>query len=435
MKIFPTLLFCCLLLVATSQTFAAPSAALSTISFAQAKQLWQNGNRELQLAHDQLRGAAADQLIAGQKPNLTLAFNTTSIETGQPTFMKQADSVLRVEQLFERGDKRALRVRAADLRSDAARADFAAAQRQGLIDLAAHYYDLALTQAQLRIAEDSARLFAASVSASQLRVQAGDLAAADLARLQVDALRAQNDVETTQNILRQAQAALAYRLRADIDTTKLSADERWPQAKPPASGASLAAIVERRPDIIAADQRAAAAEAAFAQAQALRTRDITVGVQVEHNGQNRPLNTVGIGFSVPLMTGYAYAGEITRARIDLESAQRVAEQVRAQAYLEIANARGDLTAAQIQVERFDSQLLPASQRALAATELGYRQGATPLLDLLDARRIYKATQLEAVGAHANYAKALATWQITAAIDDVNSVAEAGSQRIGPEKNP
>jgi cobalt-zinc-cadmium efflux system outer membrane protein len=406
-----------------------------SLSFAQAEQLWHNKNRELQLAHNQLRGAAADQVIAAQKPNPTLSFNTTSIATGQPAFMKQADSVVRIDQLYERGDKRSLRIREADLRADAARADFADTQRQGLIDLSAHYYDLALAQEQLHIAEENARLFRQSVTAAQLRLQAGDLAAADVARLQVDALRAENDVESAKNLQLQAQLALAYRIGADPDAAQLSASDHWPEVQPLAAFTSIAAIVAQRPDIIAADQRAAAAEAAFAQAQALRTRDVTVGVQVEHNGQNRPLNTIGLGFSVPLLTGYTYAGEITHARIDLESAQRIAEQTRAQAYVEIGNARSDLATAQAQVDRFDRELLQASQRALDAAELGYRHGAMPLMDLLDARRTFKSTQIDAAAAHANYAKALVAWQALTTLNDTDTAPKNNGNRVAIEENP
>lgn len=431
MKFLLTILLCCPLVVVATE----PPIELS---LAQARQLWQKRNRELQLAHDQVLGSAADKLTAAQKPNPTLSFNTTSIETGQPSVVKQADSVLRFDQIIERGDKRTLRIREANLRADASLADFADAKRLGAIDLANHYYDLTLAQEQLRLAEQNAQLFVRSVGAAQLRLKAGDLAASDVARLEVDALRAQNDVEAAKNNLHQAQVALAYRIGADLNAASIVASDHWPDPQPAATLEPTAAAIARRPDVVAADKRAQAAEAAFAQAEALRTRDITVGVQAEHNGQSRPINTIGLGFSVPLMSGYEYAGEIARSRVDMESAQRVAEQARAQAGVEIANARSDLVAAQAQVERFDQRLLQAAQRALDAAELGYRHGAIPLMDLLDAQRTSKSTQSEAAIAHANYAKALAAWHdlISASTaDDADTAQISRSNRSAIEVAP
>lgn len=387
----------------------------------QAEQLWQNKNRELQIIQRQTQATASDKITAAQAPNPTLSFNTTAIETGESAFIKQADSVVRVDQLFERGNKRALRMRAANLRADAAASDYTDAKRQGLIDLNTRYYDLVLAQQQLFIVDENAQLFARSVDAARLRLKAGDIAAAEFARLQIDALRAQNDVESAKNNLRKAQVALAYKIAAENAVTEIYASDRWPELNSLAAHEPTAALIAKRADVAAADKRAQAAEIAFASAQALRERDITVGVQVEHNGQNRPLNSVGVGFSVPLMTGYAYSGEIEHARIDLDIAQRNAEQTRAQASVEISNAYADLSAALAQVQRFDQSLLQAAQRAIDTTEFGYKHGAISLMDLLDARRTYKATQIDAAMAHAIYAKALSTWNL---ITDFSSVNEA-----------
>lgn len=391
-----------------------PIAAFSAdsnfaLSYQAAKQLWEKENLDLKLAEDQMQGALADKTAAAQRPVPTLSLNTTSIETGAPAFIKQADSVARIDQLFELGNKRELRIQEASLRAGAAAADLHDAKRLGEIELANRYYNLLLTQQALHIAAEYADLYQRSVEAAQLRVHAGDLAAADLARLQVDALRAKNDVDSAHNTWLQAQAALANYLNNNNAQT-LFADDEWPDPQPVEAIDHLDALVLQRPDVIAADQRAAAAEAAFEQAQAKRTRDITVGVQVEHNGQNRPLNTVGVGISVPLSTSQTYSGEIARARADLNYAQRLAEQCRHRAAAEIINARSDLATARDQLQRFDQHLLDAAARALNAAELGYRHGALPLMDLLDARRTYKSTQIDALGARANYAKALVTWR-------------------------
>lgn len=388
--------------------FCAPSLCVALdLNLVQAEQIWRKKNRDLLLAADQIHGAAADKLIAGQRPNPQLSLNTTSIQTGEPAFIKQADSVLRVDQVIERGDKRALRMRAAKLRLDASEDDFSNAQRQGHIALYRAYYDLLLAQQQTQIARDNEQLSAQMLTAAQLRLKAGDIARADVDRLQVDALRAEDDAQQAQNNLQQARLVLANQLGLEPRADELRASEAWP-AEEPAPMLSTATI-ERRSDVLAAEKRAQAAQAAFEQAEALRKRDITIGMQVEHNGQNRPLNTVGIGISVPLMTGYEYEGEIAHARADLELANDALDQTRAQVFTEIQQAHTDLITARAQIERFDTQLLQAARRALDAAEFAYKHGAGGVMDVLDARRTYKSILNDAESAHANYAKALATW--------------------------
>jgi cobalt-zinc-cadmium efflux system outer membrane protein len=167
-----------------------------------------------------------------------------------------------------------------------------------------------------------------------------------------------------------------------------------------------------RADVRAALQRIGAADAALELAMAQRKRDITVGLQVEHNGSNTPLNSVGFGISVPLMTGYEYEGEIAHAQADARTAADALAQVRAQAYGEVAVSYSDLSAAAARIERYDGDLLQTAKRALDASEFGYKHGALSLTDLLDARRTYKATLIETTQARADYAKALAAWNLT-----------------------
>lgn len=73
--------------------------------------------------------------------------------------------------------------------------------------------DLALTR-------DTITLFEGSLRAAELRLRAGDIATADVARLDVDALRAQNDAHAAQADRRRAPFAPEYMIGAEADTMK-----------------------------------------------------------------------------------------------------------------------------------------------------------------------------------------------------------------------
>ena len=391
---------------------SAPDAALSHLSLVDAEQMWQRNNREVQLANDQMKGAAADKLAARQRPNPQLSLNSGALNSASDAppvnhALALADVTLRLDQTFERGDKRELRMRTTDLRFNAARQDLADVRRQGRIALSQAYYDVLLTQEKLRVAEDNKRLFGQTVDASKRRLGAGDIAASEFSRIRVDALRAENDVRQVQNDLRQMQVALAYQIGAERAAESIHAADPWPAVQPLTAYPDA---IETRPDIHAAMARVEAAESARDLARALQTRDVTVGFQIERNGGNPPLHSVGFGISIPLLTGYAFQGEIARAEADLQTARDTLDQIKALAAGGIDRSRSNLESASERVQRFDEQLLSEASRTLDSAEFAYRHGALSVMDLLDARRTHKAVQMDAATARADYAKALVAWR-------------------------
>ena len=411
-KILPILLIWPLAVLADPPP-PAVATDLSNLTLSMAEQRWQTKNHEIRLARDQVDGADADRLTAAQRPNPQLSLNSTAVNTSGNgsglgrRLLNDADLVLRIDQTFERGNKRQLRMQAADYRLAASRKEMADTYRQGRIALYQAYYDLMQLQEKLRIAQENSQLFVQTTRAAEIRLGAGDIPASDLSRIRVDALRAENDVQAARNGLRQAQAVLAYQIGAENESSAIGVSDPWPvMASPDTSAPDM----EHRADIQAAQARVQAAEAARDLAQSLKTRDVTLGFQIEHNGSNTPSRSVGFGVSVPLMTGYEYQGEIGRAEADLQSARDFLEQTRAQAATELNQSRSALESAIEQVRRYDEGLLAAAGKALTSAEFAYQHGAIGVMDLLDARRVYKSTQMDAITARANYAKALASWR-------------------------
>lgn len=396
-----------ILVIYSMQAVAAPSdAPLPHLALSDAEKMWQQKNREIQLARDQVASADADRLGAAQRPNPQLSLNAGSLTSNGG--LKQSDAIVRIDQTFERGGKRELRIRSADLRLDAARADLADTTRQSLIALHQAYYDLLLAQEKLTIAESNASLFGQTVDAAKLRLKVGDIAKSELSRIQVDALRAENDVRQAQSDLRQAKLSLAYLIGVEADAALIHAADSWPFAQTPPADETT--DIDTRPDVRSALLRVQAAETGRDLAQSLKTRDVTLGVQVERNGSNSPAHSIGFGVSIPLMTGYEYQGEIGRAEADFMAARDTLDRTRAQALVEIAKYRDSLEAAAERVQRFDGSLLAEAVNALDSAEFAYRHGALSVMDLLDARRTYRATLLDAANARADYAKSLAAWR-------------------------
>ncbi len=409
-----------------------PINALSRdLSLAEAEQLVTKANRDVLAARRAIEAANAGILQADVRPNPVVSYNAASIGShiGPGTVTdKRIDNTFRVDQLIERGNKRELRVEAAKGLERAALNDAGEVLRQQLLLARNAYTDLQQAQGKAEILSGVTDLFSRTYSAAQTRLKAGDLASADVARVQVDYERAQNEFRVAQAELARAQFALAFLLAEEAAAGTLRASDPWPVAAAPEPGEvanAMAQYIETRPDVLAAKARIEATEKLRDLARSQRTRDITVGAQFERSPGTTPANSIGFGVSVPLLIGNDFSGDIRRAEVDHYAAMDALEKARAIAATDIARAASDLRAAAERRGRYDGSLLAAAQRSADAAEFAFQRGATSVLEVLDARRTLRAVQLEALAARTDYAKALNAWR--------SSLATAGSAPV--QANP
>lgn len=384
------------------------------LTLAQAEARLESGNREILAARQQVEAAGAGSILAGAVPNPTLTASVASINPsrgiggGRPQD-KQMDSILRVDQVVERGGKRELRIAAADAQVQAVRRDLDEVRRQQRLALNLAYFDLKLALEKQQILSDTLRLHEQSVAATERRLKSGDVAETEVLRLRVEALRAANDARTAEADVVRARQALGVLIGIDSGTPELLPMDAWPLDTPPAAAREAGEEgVQHRADVRAAQARVEAAERSRELARSLRTRDVSVGAQVERFPPDPGLS-MGFSISVPLFVRYGYEGEIAVAESGLTSAMAARNRQVAIALAEVRRAQNDLRAAQERRTRLAEDLLPQARKALASAEFAYQRGATGLLDLLDLRRTQRALELEAVAAAADFAKARAAW--------------------------
>jgi cobalt-zinc-cadmium efflux system outer membrane protein len=395
------------------------------LTLAMAEQLFREHSRELLAARRAIESAEADKVIAAQRPNPTLSAGVSSLSAQNWSAAsgfrdKPIDTGVQLSQLIERGNKRQLRTEAAQSSLEASRHDFQDVLRQQTLAMRDAFYDLLLAQERVRVSEETQALFRRSVDAAELRLKAGDIASSDLSRLRVDALRAENDVRQTQADREKARLVLAYFLGLEKNAAGIRAEEDWPVAAAVPAPKSIDDLLDQRADVRAARQRLEAARKNRDLARAARTRDVTVGVGYDHFPTQISNNTFGVSVSVPLFLFYQFDGEIKKAEVAVNSAEEDLERTRALARADVARARADLESAQERVQRYGDSLLKEAQRAADAAEYAYKRGAVGVTDLLDARRTWYATRLDAATAQADYAKALAAWQAATGSDAAGS---------------
>ena len=269
--------------------FVLASAAVQArdLTLVEAERLLGERSREMIAARRAVESAGAMREIAAVRPNPTVSLNTSSISSSAgigsgPLTQKRVDTVLRIDQPFERGGKRELRMDAAEGLERAARGDSLDVLRQQLAQLRGAYYDLKQAEDKVTVLTETAELFSRTLAAAQSRLKAGDLAAAEVSKVQVDHERAQNDARSAQAEFARARIALGYLIGEDRAPETLRASDPWPARERPEPGEverAIARAIESRPDVAAAKARVAAAEKLRDLAKSQQTRDVTIGAQ------------------------------------------------------------------------------------------------------------------------------------------------------------
>ncbi|MGE0800455.1 MAG: TolC family protein [Lautropia sp.] len=396
---------------AATPAVAAPSPSVGgcsvsdavTLDWVTAQQLLLRCNRALRGAQRAVEVARADVRIAGQIPNPTLSGGVENLGArgglGAGGLLdKQLDYQARLDQPIERGNKRGLRTEAAEQTLAAARWSAADTLRQQQLLLADAWVDLWGAQERVRLQQDVIGLFRRTLDGARRRLGAGDIAAADVARIRLDVERAEGERTLAEGALADARHALAALLALDGDAAALQATEPWPALD--LSGVEPVAPAQSdRPDLLAARAQVASAEAQRRLARSLQTRDVSVGVAADRfappsgNGW-----TLGVYVSIPLFLHHRNEGEIARAEADHASADEARARIEQEAGADLRRRLAAQAAARARRDRLQRDALPLAEKVASDAELAYRKGAGTVLDLLDALRQLRALQLAALDA-------------------------------------
>ncbi len=371
-------------------------------------------NVEVAIARSGLAAARADILAANHAPAPVLSAKAASIDLDNgigPGWLgrKRIDKSIGIDWTWERGNKRALRTRTARQLAEAAQSDVDDTIQQQLLAAQGAFFDLLAAQERVLLVDEMAQTARQLAATAARRTRAGDLAAQDTRRMEIEAARAAADAQSALLERQRTALALAPLIGRGDAGARLQAEGAWALPAPPAA-TDAAALAASRPEVLAAAARLRAAQAALDSARALRKADVTWGVSYDHYpGTSRAL--VELRAQMPLQWGYEFEGEIGRALAELRQAEDTQEKVLRATTTELQRLRLEAATALALAERYASEILPRARDVARTAEQAYQRGGIDLTDLLDARRTLRATLLEALAARQEAAKAAGAWQL------------------------
>jgi len=376
---------------------ATPPAA-TRVSMADAVRLAVEHNHQLRAQRLNVDIARADEITAALKPNPVFTSTNENFPVFSPgqlfnwnNFANNQNYIEALSYVFERGGKREKRTLVAEDTTSVAARTATDAERQVMFQTEQAFINVLLAKSTLELAQANLKNFANVVEVNHERVRAGDLAESEFLKITLQQLQFEQDLSAADVALRQAQATLRQNLGFESvpENFDVEGELAYTKYTPSLDDLQREALASR-PDLLAAQRGVKLAEDTRALAYGNRARDITGEVEYDRAGD---FNALGFGFSIELPIHDRNQGNIAHSIVAVNQAAEAEAQARTVVVTDVVNAFAAFQTNEKVLSLFDSGYLKQAQQSLDISTYVYQHGAGSLLDLLDAERTFRSTQL------------------------------------------
>ena len=376
---------------------AQPVAPITRVTMNDAVRLTVERNQTLRAQRLAIDESQADETTAALKPNPGFSFGADGFTPFSPRqinfdFLRNTVSYSSsLSYTFERGGKRDKRTSVAVDTTDVTRKNVADMERQLRFQAEQAFVNALLAKSTLGLAQQDLKSFSDVVEINRQRVTAGDLAQGDFYKISLQQLQFEQDVSTAQVGLIQAKATLRQLMGFETVADDYEIDGDLTFAKYTLNLEDLKRqALENRPDVLAAQAGVKLAQDNVSLQNGIRARDVSGDVDYTHTG---PDNTFGVGVSIDLPFHDRNQGNIAHSEIAVRQAAETETATRFSAVTDVVNAYAGFDTNLKIVNLYQSGYLDQAKQSLDITTYVYQHGAGTLLDLLDAERTYRATEL------------------------------------------
>jgi outer membrane protein, heavy metal efflux system len=370
----------------------------SRVSMDDAVRLALARNHQLQAQRLNVDISKADEITAALKPNPVLTSTNENFPIFSPselfstnTFLNNQNFVENFSYLFERGGKRNSRTLVAQDTTAIADRNTMDAERQLTFQTRQAFINVLLAQSTLNLARENLSNFSNVVDVNRERLNAGDLAEADFYKINLQQLQFEQDVSSSEVALVQAKAALRQDVGFDTIAEEFDVDGDLVFTKYVVTLDDLKQqALMSRPDLLSAQSGVKLAQDTRTLAFSNRARDIIGGLEYDRAG---PVNALGFTFAIDLPIHDRNQGNIAHSAVALRQANETQAQATSTVLTDVVSAFAAYQTSEKVVALYQSGYLDQAKESLDITTYVYQNGSGTLLDLLDAERTYRATQL------------------------------------------
>ncbi|WP_035883412.1 efflux transporter outer membrane subunit [Cupriavidus metallidurans] len=352
------------------------------------------------LARYQQARAATDAVRSAQYPTLGLGASATRNRQSDRRPLRGASSPdiynngligLNLDYEIDLWGRVSQQVKAGAAREHAAKADLAGAQLSLQTQLADTLLSLRGADREIALLTNTEQAYSKAATMIAERHRAGLSSGLDLAR-------AENQRDSARSQLQQMQgqrALLEHAIAAQVGVpaSQFSLAPRiMPELVPAVPLGLPSTLLERRPDIVSAQQRVAAANASVGVARTAFFPAITLGALLGYQSDvfsnviaaPNMFWTIGPALAVNLLDGGRRQAEVARAKASLDEAGQTYRSVVLQAFTQVEDQLALLNSFG-QAASSEQSAVAAATRALELANNRYKDGAASYLDVVTAQ--------------------------------------------------
>jgi len=348
------------------------------------------------------------------------------IEEGADSGLRESTFTLRLDQVIELGGKRAERIRLAAGDVETVRWDYEVARARLLTEVGKAFVEALAAQERLAIRRELAALATEVRDSTAARVEAGQIAALELRKAEIERSSARIAVQRAERDLEAARARLA----STWGDTEAAFGRVFGRLEAPEPLSPLEVLKERtagNPDLARWVSEVARRRAAVGLEKARRVPDLTVSLGLQAQPlRGHDVRSYGFGPEGPFFSRSRSSFEdgwdaslvlelslplplFNRNQGSIRAAEHVAtaagEERRAAEVTVLAALTAWYHAAMAAYEAFgalDADMLPNAARTFELTQRGFRQGKFSYLEVLDAQRTLFEVRTQLLEAQAEF---------------------------------
>ena len=353
-------------------------------------------NPTLLAAAQNLRAVRAQEIQAGVRANPYLGFAGTDITLPAQGASNPYSYSVQVSRLFERGNKRALRLDNARATTAQTSAELQDTVRQTELTIKTAFTHMLTAKEALELSSASLKDFGHEVEIANDRFQAGDLGKLDYERLDLQLGSFEADESNNIVALTQASDQLQTLMGVEVPDPNFDiAGEIVPPALAQTQAQLLQIALDKRPDYAAARFGVTAAVANARLAVANGTADPTLEGEYDRSGTD---NSAGFSINIPLRLFDRNQGNKDTARFQADASRFTETAARSQVISDVDQAWAGYVQSKRLSDRFATHYLDEARDVLSIAQFAFEHGGIALIDYLDALRDARSSTSDALNA-------------------------------------
>ncbi len=381
--------------------FASCASAQQALTWDEVKAKFESANPVLKADAANVEEMKAEEITAFLRPNpqFTMLADGTQVapHDGVWTPTRGTYEQPLLSYLHEREHKRELRLQSAQEGTAITQSQHVDLEINLIFGLRSAFVQTLQAKAVLALAKADLDYYDKIIDISRARFKAGDLANIDLARIELQRVQYESELQTALVNLRTQKIALLLLLddRTPVDQFDVTGPfDLGPDLEPLDEYHQIA--IDNRPDLRAAIQTIEQSQTNHKLAIANGSTDPTFGGWFTNNSSTNNPNgpeTIGASVSIPLRIFDRNQGEKKRTLIDIDRSQQAGEAAKAQVFNDVDTAY-ELVRSNIElIKPYKAQYLDQSLYVRDTVTFAYQHGGASLMDFLNAQSDYRVVQL------------------------------------------